>query len=181
MGISSQTVDASVPTSTPIRTPPAWFRFLIPSVADLIFIVLLIALTYGALAPRLLKDAGTGWHIRNGQQILLTHSITRIDTFSYTMHCQPWYAWEWLYDVLIAAIYQALGLNGVVFFTAAVIAATFALVLRLTLRQGGGLPVSVILLFLAVGASTIHFFARPHVLSWLLTVIWFQLLDRSET
>src|SRR5437660_4991095 len=97
------------------------------------------------------------------------------------MHGQPWYAWEWLYDVLIAAIYQALGLNGVVFFTAAVIAATFALVLRLTLRQGGGLPVAVILLLLAVGASTIHFFARPHVLSWLLTVIWFQLLDGSET
>src|SRR5205823_10871017 len=24
-------------------------------------------------------------------------------------------------------------------------------------------------------------FARPHVLSWLLTVIWFQLLDSSET
>src|SRR5207237_8402124 len=96
------------------------------------------------------------------------------------MHGQPWYAWEWLYDVLIAAIYQALGLNGVVFFTAAVIAATFALVLRLTLRQGGGLPVAVILLLLAVGASTIHLFARPHVLSWLLSVIWFQLLDSSK-
>ena len=181
IGNPSQTVERRVSGSTEVRIPPAWFRLFIPSVADLIFIVLLIALTYGALAPRLLKDAGTGWHIRNGQQILLTHSITRIDTFSYTTHGQPWYAWEWLYDVLIAAIYQALGLNGVVFFTAAVIAATFALVLRLTLRQGGGLPVAVILLLLAVGASTIHFFARPHVLSWLLTVIWFQLLDTSET
>ncbi len=97
------------------------------------------------------------------------------------MHGQPWYAWEWLYDVLIAAIYQWLGLNGVVLFTAVVIAATFALVLRLALRRGGSLPVVVILVLLTVGASTIHFFARPHVLSWLLTVIWFQLLDSSET
>ena len=119
-----------------VRKPFAWFRFLIPSVTDLIFIVLLIALTYGVLAPRLLKDGGTGWHIRNGQQILQTHSITRTDSFSYTMHGQPWYAWEWLYDALIAGIYQWLGLNGVVFFTSVVIAATFALVLRLALRRG---------------------------------------------
>lgn len=166
--------------ATEVRIP-AWFRLLIPSVADLIFIVLLIALTCGALAPRLLKDAGTGWHVRDGQQILHTHSITRTDSFSYTMHGHTWYAWEWLYDVLIAAIHQWLGLNGVVFFTAVVIAGTFALVLRLTLRRGGSLPVAVILMMLAVGASTIHFFARPHVLSWLLTVIWFQLLDSSET
>ena len=27
----------------------------------------------------------------------------------------------------------------------------------------------------------IHLFARPHVLSWLFTVIWFQLLDSSES
>jgi hypothetical protein len=179
IGNPSQTVEGRVPTE--VRRPLARFQLIVPSVADLIFIVLLIALTSGALAPRLLKDAGTGWHIRNGQQILHTHSITRTDSFSYTMHGQTWYAWEWLYDVLIAAIYQWLGLNGVVFFTAVVIAATFALVLRLALRRGSSLPVAVILVMLAVGASTIHFFARPHVLSWLLTVIWFHLLDSSET
>ena len=180
IGNPSQTVEGRVPRANKVRKPPEWFRSLIPSVADLIFIVLVVSLTCGGLAPRLLKDAGTGWHIRNGQQILLTHSITRTDSFSYTMHGQPWYAWEWLYDVLIAGIYQWLGLNGVVFFTAVVIAATFALVLRLALRRGSSLPVALVLVMLAVGASTIHFFARPHVLSWLLTVIWFQLLDSSE-
>ena len=181
IGNASQIVEGRVPRANEVRILAGWFRFLIPSVADLIFIVLLVSMTCGALAPRLLKDAGTGWHIRDGQQILQTHSITRTDTFSYTMRGQPWYAWEWLYDLVIAGIYQWLGLNGVVFFTAVVIAATFALVLRLTLRRGSSLPIALILVMLAVGASTIHFFARPHVLSWLLTVIWFQLLDSSET
>jgi hypothetical protein len=180
IGNPSQTVEGQISGATEIRTSATRFRFLIPSVEDLIFIVLLIALTCGVLAPRLLKDAGTGWHIRNGQQILLTHSVTRTDSFSYTMQGQPWYAWEWLYDALIAGIHQWLGLNGVVFFTAVVIAATFALALRLALRHGSSLLVAVILVMLAAGASTIHFFARPHVLSWLLTVIWFQLLDSSE-
>ena len=32
-----------------------------------------------------------------------------------------------------------------------------------------------------MGAATIHFLARPHLVSWLLTLIWFHLLDSSET
>ena len=137
-------------------------------------------MTCGTLTPRLLGDAGIGWHIRNGQQMLHTHSITRVDSFSSTMNGRRWFAWEWLYDLVIAGIHDWLGLNGVVFFTAVLIAATFALTLRLALRCGAVLPVTVILLVLSVGASTIHFFARPHVLSWLLAVIWFQVLDSWE-
>ncbi len=137
-------------------------------------------MTWGALAPRLLGDAGIGWHIRNGEQMLRSHSITRTDSFSSTMSGRPWYAWEWLYDVVIAGVHDRLGLNGVVFFTALAIAATFALTLRLALRRSALLPVTVILVVLSVGASTIHFFARPHVLSWLFAAVWFHLLDSSE-
>ncbi len=160
---------------------PAWFRFLVPSVADLIFIILLAAMTGGILAPRLLGDASIGWHIRNGELILHTHSITRADPFSITMSGQTWYAWEWLYDAVIAAIHHWLGLNGVVFFTAVIIAATFAFTLRLNLRRGADLPVAVVLLALSLGASMIHLFTRPHVVSWLFTVLCFELLDSSES
>ncbi len=138
-------------------------------------------MTGGTLAPRLLGDASIGWHIRNGDLMLRSHSITRTDSFSATMSGQPWYAWEWLYDVKIAGIHYWWGLNGVVFFTAVIIAATFALTLSLCLRRGADLPVTVILLALSLGASMIHLFARPHVLSWLFTVVWFQLLDSSES
>ena len=160
---------------------PAWVRFLLPSVTDLIFLILLIALTYGALASKLLDDAGTGWHIRDGQRILETHSFPRTDSFSSTMNGRPWYAWEWLFDLAIAGVHHRMGLNGVVFCTALVIAATFALLFRFTVKRGGGLPVTVVLLVLSIGASTIHLFARPHVLSWLLAVIWFRVLDSSES
>jgi hypothetical protein len=164
-----------------VATPlPAWLRLLVPSVADLIFILLLAAMTYGAMAPRLLGDASTGWHIRNGQQMLLTHSITRTDPFSVTKSGQRWYAWEWLYDAAIAGIHNRMGLNGVVFFAALVIASTFALTFRVSFARGARLPVAIVFLILSIGASTIHCLARPHVLSWLLAVIWFQILDRAE-
>jgi hypothetical protein len=160
-------------------TPPAWFRFLAPSTTDLIFIILLVTMSGGGLSGRLLGDATIGWHIRNGQQILHTHAITRTDPFSVTMGGQTWYAWEWLYDIVIAGMHHWLGLNGVVFFTAVIVALTFALTLRICLRRGADLPVAAFLLALSLGASMIHLLARPHVLSWLFAVIWFQILDNS--
>ena len=172
---------AEIDTPSDKAPPPAWFRFLAPSITDLIFIILLFAMSSGALAPRLLGDASVGWHIRNGERMLRTHSITRVDPFSVTMGGQTWYAWEWLYDAKIAGIHHWMGLNGVVFFTALIIALTFALTLRLCLQRGADLPVTALLLALSLGVSMIHLFARPHVLSWLFTVIWFQLLDSSES
>jgi hypothetical protein len=157
-----------------------WLQYLVPSVADLLFVALLLGLSCGALGRILLRDGGTGWHIRNGQLMLQTHSITRVDPFSATMSGQAWYAWEWLYDALIAAIHNVLGLNGVVFYTAAIMAATFVLVFHLAMRRGGSLPITLFLLVLSLGASAIHFLARPHVVSWLFTVIWFELLDSAS-
>jgi hypothetical protein len=176
------------PQTEPQSTPAAqsggassWLQFLIPSVADLLFVGVLSGLSCGVLGRLLLRDAGIGWHIRNGQMMLQTHSITRVDSFSATMNGQPWFAWEWLYDVLIAAIHHVFGLNGVVFYSAAIMAATFVLVFHVTVRRGGSLPVTFFLLVLSMGASAVHFLARPHVLSWLLTVIWFELLDSAAT
>ncbi len=158
---------------------PVWMRWLIPSTGDLIFVALLGLLVYTALAVRLLGDAGIGWHIRTGQLILATRAIPHADPFSSTMYGQPWYAWEWLYDVLVGGLNKIAGLNGVAFLTASIIALTFSWTFRLLLRRGTSFPVALILVLLAASASMIHFFARPHVLTWLFTVAWFCVLDSS--
>jgi len=132
------------------------------------------------LAPRLLGDADIGWHIRNGELILQNHAVTRTDPFSSVMGGKPWYAWEWLFDLTVAALHHWRGLNAVVFFAAVVIALTFAVVFRFTVARGASLPVAVLFLVLTFSASTIHLFARPHVVSWLLTIVWFLLLDSGN-
>ena len=151
-----------------------------PSAADIVFLALLAVLIFSPLSVRLLGDAGIGWHIRTGQQILATHSIPRVDPFSSTMVGRPWFAWEWLYDLPVGQLEARMGLNGVVWFTAVVIAAVFAVMFRLLVIRGANLLVALIFVLLAVSASTIHFLARPHVLSWLFTLIWFWILDSSE-
>jgi len=157
-----------------------WLNFLIPSTADLIFVLLLGAFAAGPLAQKLLGDAGIGWHIRTGQIILQTGTVPRVDVFSATMGGQPWYAWEWLYDILVGWFEKIAGLNAVVFVNALVIAATFALAFRRMIARGTGLIVAVVLVLLAVFASSIHFLARPHVVSWLLTVVCFEILREFE-
>jgi hypothetical protein len=167
--------------SSPAGAHPLWTRLLIPSMGDTIFIALLVVLICTSLSMRLLGDAGIGWHIRTGQQILASHAVPRVDSFSSTMNGKPWFAWEWLYDVIVGELDRWAGLNGVVWFTAVVIAVVFASTFWLLLRRGTNVFVALVLLLLAASASMIHFLARPHVLSWLLTLAWFWILDSSQT
>jgi hypothetical protein len=93
---------------------------------------------------------------------------------------KPWFAWEWLYDVIVGELESRMGLNGVVWFTALIIAAVFASMFRLLMKRGVNLVVALVLVLLAFASSTIHFLARPHVLSWLFALIWFWILETSE-
>lgn len=152
-----------------------------PSIADLIFIGLLGALVFTPLSIKLLGDAGIGWHIRNGQQILAAHAVPRFDPFSSSLSLgQPWFAWEWLYDIAVGKLEAWCGLNGVVWFTAVVIATVFAWTFRLAVARGTNLLLALVLTLLGMSASMIHFLARPHVFSWLFVLAWFWILDSTK-
>ncbi len=154
--------DTSAPSATASK---GWARFLLPSVRDLVFLVALWALLVGPLSNRPLADADIGWHIRAGEQILATHSVPRVDSFSSTMQGQPWFAWEWLYDTLLGVVHGSMGLNGVVWLAALLMSTAFAVVFWQMLARGTGLPVALLLWLLVLGASSIHVFARPHIVS----------------
>ena len=153
---------------------------MIPSACDLIFLSLLGLLAFTNLSVRLLGDAGIGWHIRTGQLILANHAaVPRTDPFSSSMFGKPWFAWEWFYDVIVGGLDRTVGLNGVVLFTSLIIAITFAWTFGLLLRRGTNIFVAVLLALLAASASMIHFLARPHVISWLFTILWFVCLESA--
>jgi hypothetical protein len=168
-------------TSSAASTDPhkSWTRWLLPSASDAIFLGQLAVLAFTNLAVRLLGDAGIGWHICTGQLILATRSIPRFDPFSSSMPGKPWFAWEWLYDVAAGWLQNAAGLDGVVLFTALTVAFVFALTFRLLLQRGTNFGVALVLVLLAECASAVHLLARPHVVSWLFTVLWFWILESS--
>ena len=82
-------------------------------------------------------DPDLWWHIKVGQDILTTHHFPTADAYSFTVHGTPWVAYEWLGEVLLAAVQRAWGLEG---FLALNLALGAAIVLGLyalaTLRSG---------------------------------------------
>jgi hypothetical protein len=165
---------------TPAQPSSSVLRFLVPSVRDFIFIFLFWSLLAGPLSNRPLADPDIGWHIRTGEQILATRQLPRTDPFSSTMQGQPWFAWEWMYDIVLGTLHRICGLNGVVWMCALLIAAIFAMLLGKLVARGTGLLLAIVLMLLAEAAATIHLYARPHIASWLFSLLWFVVLDRWE-
>jgi len=86
-----------------------------PSLNDLAFLtpaILLFCLMGGVAS--MLVDADTGWHIRAGEWILNHHQLPTSDFFSFTKSGQPWFAWEWLWEIAFAWLFHLAGMAGVI-------------------------------------------------------------------
>jgi hypothetical protein len=124
-----------------------------------------------ALGPRLLSDPDSYSHIAVGRWILAHGALPTSDPFSFSMHGEPWIAFEWLSEVIYAAVYALAGWNGVVALAAAMIALAIGLLMRFLLRE---LPAATALLIVipVVVLLAPHMLARPHVLTLPVMVTW---------
>lgn len=153
------------------------FRDLAPSLSDIIFVVVfLLALTSGS--QMLSIDSDLGRHLTIGNYILEQHRIPTHDLFSHTFPNQSRPPYEWLSQLLFALTNRFLRLDGVIIFTAIVIALTFALVFQFANRRGGSPILAFLITFLALGASSIHWLPRPHIITFLFLVIWIEALEQ---
>ena len=159
-------------------------RVAVPSISDCFFIALVCWLfVCGANGWKaLLGDGDTGWHIRTGQYILAHHAVPTQDVFSFSRAGAPWFAWEWLTDVMYGGLFQISGLKGIVLVSGLIIGLFGTVVLRYTVWKGANPLLAVFTTLLAVGASSMHFLARPHVFTLLLVPVYFWVLeaDRKE-
>jgi hypothetical protein len=151
---------------------------LLPSLADFAFLMP-VAFLFGRMygAKTLLGDCDTGWHIRTGEWILANRTVPYHDIFSFSMAGRPWYAWEWLSDVVMAALYRQGGLALVVFASVLLIAVTFWMLYRLLCRRAAPL-VALLVTMVAADCSSIHWLARPHLFTLFFTVLFLGLLER---
>lgn len=159
------------------RRPQIAFRFL-PSLADFAFLTPILFL-FGRMegAQTLLADCDTGWHIRTGEWIMAHHQVPARDFFSFTKAGEAWFAWEWLSDVGFAWLNHHGGLATVVLASLLLLAVTFALLYRLALRKANPIVAFVVTLAAAV-TSSIHWLARPHLISLLFLVLFYAALER---
>lgn len=172
------------PAATAVNRPyaAASSKWWMPSLSDCFFIAVLVWLFAAGSGGwvGLLADADAGWHIRTGEYILDHGAVPRTDLFSYSKPGQPWYAWEWLSDVVMALLHRAWGLKGIVLIAGVLIAATSTLLLRHLFWRGANTFAALVVVLLAAGASSIHYLARPHVVTLLFMALSMWLLDRDR-
>jgi hypothetical protein len=169
MATSDQPIASALPVAAP-RKLPLW---LIPSLFDLLFVSLPLWFfgmsDYGT--GLLLYDGDTGWHIRTGDWILQHRQFVTGDIFSFSKPGQPWFAWEWLCDVLFSSLHTALGMKGILLFGIAVAALFCGITFRHMTWRGANLFIALPLALMGFGAATVHLLARPHLWTLLFVAV----------
>lgn len=167
-------VTSGLSVSTDLRTARSAWALSLP----LMLGVLLFICLANADGMPLLGDPDSHWHIAVGNWMVERRAVPHVDPFSFTFLGEPWIAKEWLSQLLLALAFDGMGWTGVVALGAAAVAASFALLLRLLLRDLKPLPALVF-----VGAAVVmmapHILARPHVLAFPFMLLWVAGLVRA--
>jgi hypothetical protein len=146
--------------------------------AALLFGLLIFGVAIFALHRGFLSDPDTYWHIATGKWILAERAVPRHNIFSYTAAGQPWVDVEWLAQIILFSIYDWFGWRGLVLLSALMIALTFVflyLLLARELRPTVALGAAAI----SLAFASLHFLARPHLLTFPIIVVWTAFLARA--
>jgi hypothetical protein len=142
------------------------------------FVVLFYCLFFYGGTEQLFRDSDTGWHIRNGETILATGQIPRVDPYSFTRQGEPWFPWEWGADMLMGYVHKHSNLSGISLLYASLIAVATWLWFQLNWRLNGNFLLACALASPMLSTTNLHWLARPHIFSWVFLLV---LLIRAET
>lgn len=125
------------------------------------------------------KQIQTGdlwWHLATGKMILETHSVPRVDPFSYTFANRPWTNHEWLSEVIFYDCYKYFGENSLAYLKIGILLAGYTI-----LFLGLWRTVRSSLLAYAAGLCTLivsepFLDVRPHIFTLFLTPVLLVLL-----
>ena len=159
----------------PSENTTPWANRILPSLQDALFLVVFLFLILGG--KDLLGDADTAWHIGIGRYILETGTVPDTGIFSYTAANMPWMAHEWLTELIFAVIHKFAGLNGIVLLAALAIAYTHSTFYGFLLSRGVNTALALILTIAAMATTSVHWLARPHILSMPILLFWYMALE----
>ena len=141
-----------------------------------LLVFVLMSLVF-VLAARPISDPDFWWHLRAGKLIFETRAIPRADIFSSTFYGREWVAHEWLSEVLMYSIHQALGYAGLVVCFALVISAAMWVAYRRCAAVAGHPYVAGFAVLLGALAASPTWGVRPQMFSFLFASVFLAVLD----
>ena len=155
--------------------------FLIPSIPDLVFAGVAGLQVAAASLILLNRDGDLPRHIAVGKVMLEKHALVREDFFSHTAYGQPFLAYEWLSQLIFAAVHEFAGLDAVAVLTAVVIASAYALVSGFLIRRGVAADLVILTVAVAALLGMANWAARPHAFSFVASAILLLLLEPGKS
>lgn len=147
-----------------------WFR------RSLLFIALYTFVGWLVLRPPLVSDPDIWWHLRIGKWIVEHHSVPFNNWFSAFGLGRPWFAYSWLFEILVHVLYQRLGYVGLILYVYGTAIGMTVFLHRLVKRVESRPAYSVGLTAVAMFAMAPLLQPRPWLLSILFFLIEFDLL-----
>ncbi len=156
---------------------PKFLQHILPTTGIFIWMVTFFGVIL--LGPKMINiDGDLGRHLTLGGTMIDSWKIPIQDIFSHTMTGQPLTPHEWLSQVIYALAERILGLNGVILVCALVIATSFWLVYQSARAEDRSVAMAILVTFLAVVTSSLHWLARPHIFTFLLLAGWMLALTK---
>lgn len=175
-GVEDPSGIAQVPNASGAAAPGG--TSLLPSLADILFIALAIAVARSS--SFLNADGDVARHLRLGLEMLHERQLVRTDFFSFTKPGEPFLAFEWGSEVFYALAYQIGGLPAVASAGAMLVAGTYTLVFLLMRRQNVDSALAFLLTMTAALLGQVHWVARPHLFTLLGVACLLHLLYRGS-
>jgi hypothetical protein len=151
-----------------------------PSIPATVFIVFAVFTVIGLQQPMLNADGDPARHIRHGLWMLEHHALISADPFSFTRGGEPFLGFEYGSQLVFGLAWKVGGVAAVTVLVGVLIAATYALLARVLLELDIEPLLAYVVTVAAAALGGGHWVARPHVFSFLGTVILLWWLERPR-
>ena len=144
------------------------------------FPVMCMFLLAGAIfrySPRGIAESDIWWHLRNAQNLVQYHSLSRIDTYTFTAAGSPWVSFEWLSEVPFFLAFRATGLRGILLVYSTLMVLIFAGVYYRCCRAGADCKDATVATLGAMSLAGVSMAPRTLLFGWLCMVALMLVLD----
>ena len=134
-------------------------------------------MTSPAGANKLFLEGDLWWHVAAGQRILSTGHFPTTDPYSFTVHGNPWMAYEWLGEVVLALAARLHSLEGLQILLVLLVAALVVLTYCYAWVRTGNHLASAAAVALLMVVEQAGFTLRPQMIGYVFLMITLISLD----
>jgi hypothetical protein len=125
-----------------------------------------------------LSDPDIWFHLHNAEWLVSTHTVPRVEMYSYTAGGQPWINPEYLAEVPYYLAWRAFGLVGIKTLSMVLLETIFLALLYYCWKESGNIKASAIACYFAVFMGTVSFGPRTILFGYGYMMVLLILLQR---